>query len=167
MDNIHTMADATHRATVTVLTKDLIGPPLDWAVAKIKGLPIKYDPMGFGPGANGGYWIWTDHGADPSIMEKIGGKFSPSTNPSQGQPIMEEYGIGALYRSRTACRPADWFATPDDQDWRESYEGEQFDPAFMVAVHPGSYGPTMLIAGMRCHVATKLGDTVDVPKELL
>ena len=27
-------------------------------------------------------------------------------------------------------------------------------------------GPTMLIAAMRCYVASKLGDTVDVPEEL-
>lgn len=28
------------------------------------------------------------------------------------------------------------------------------------------YGPTPLIAAMRCYVASKLGDEVDVPKEL-
>lgn len=28
------------------------------------------------------------------------------------------------------------------------------------------YGPTPLIAAMRCYVASKLGDTVDVPEEL-
>ena len=29
------------------------------------------------------------------------------------------------------------------------------------------YGPTPLIAAMRCYVASKLGDTVDVPSELV
>jgi len=29
------------------------------------------------------------------------------------------------------------------------------------------YGPTYLIAAMRCYVASKVGDTVEVPKELL
>ena len=29
------------------------------------------------------------------------------------------------------------------------------------------YGPTPLITAMRCYVASKLGDDVDVPKELL
>lgn len=28
------------------------------------------------------------------------------------------------------------------------------------------YGPTPLIATMRCYVASKLGDTVEIPKEL-
>ena len=29
-----------------------------------------------------------------------------------------------------------------------------------------AYGPTPLIAAMRCYVASKLGDNIDVPKEL-
>jgi hypothetical protein len=32
---------------------------------------------------------------------------------------------------------------------------------------PYGYGPTPLIAAMRCYVASKLGDEVDVPEELL
>jgi hypothetical protein len=31
---------------------------------------------------------------------------------------------------------------------------------------PWLYGPTPLIAAMRCYVASKLGDTVEVPEEL-
>ena len=38
------------------------------------------------------------------------------------------------------------------------------------AAHPKgtnvSFGPTPLIAAMRCYVASKLGDTVDIPEEL-
>lgn len=36
-----------------------------------------------------------------------------------------------------------------------------------VAVHEQYYGPTPLIAAMRCYVASKLGDAVDVPGRLL
>lgn len=40
-----------------------------------------------------------------------------------------------------------------------------------IAAHPedGAYffGPTPLIAAMRCFVASKLGDEVDIPKELM
>jgi len=39
------------------------------------------------------------------------------------------------------------------------------------AAHPRniyvSFGPTPLIAAMRCYVASKLGDEVDIPEELL
>jgi hypothetical protein len=31
---------------------------------------------------------------------------------------------------------------------------------------PNSYGPTPLVAAMRCYVASKLGDEVEIPEEL-
>lgn len=34
---------------------DLGGVALDWAVATCEKLPIKFDPMGFGIGPNGGF----------------------------------------------------------------------------------------------------------------
>lgn len=43
-------------------------------------------------------------------------------------------------------------------DWEASMRGD----AFVV-----SSGPTPLIAAMRCYCASKLGDTVEVPEELL
>ncbi len=33
--------------------------------------------------------------------------------------------------------------------------------------HISGHGPTPLIAAMRCYVASKLGDTVDIPEELV
>jgi hypothetical protein len=46
-------------------------------------------------------------------------------------------------------------------DWSaESFNGEGIDVA-----HIG-FGPTPLIAAMRCYVASKLGDEVEVPNEL-
>jgi hypothetical protein len=45
--------------------------------------------------------------------------------------------------------------------------------AWVAKTHVGEglcvsmYGPTPLIAAMRCYVASKLGDEVDVPRELL
>lgn len=44
--------------------------------------------------------------------------------------------------------------------WRASYT----TPTKKVLYQ---HGPTMLIAAMRCYVASKLGDEVDVPEELL
>ena len=67
-----------------------------------------------------------------------------STNWSQGGPIIEREGIGVS--------PDTWL------DW------------WVAQVKGGVYrdhGPTPLIAAMRCFVASKLGDEVDVPGELL
>jgi hypothetical protein len=92
--------------------------------------------------------------------------YHPSTNWAQGGPIIEREGIGILFDGGSACRKASWFATPDDQSISTSYEGECFDPAFMVSEDAGVYGPTPLIAAMRCYVASKLGDEVEIPEEL-
>lgn len=100
----------------------------------------------------------------------VGGRgypFAFSTDWSQGGPIIEDEGIGLLFDSGSACRKPSWFATPDAQCTQEGYEGEYFEPAFMVAESAGLRGPTPLIAAMRCFVASRLGDEVDVPEELI
>lgn len=65
--------------------------------------------------------------------------FTPSTDWAQGGPIIEEQGID-LYQSGS------WAAE-------------------MGGVHRQE-GPTPLIAAMRCYVASKLGDEIEVPKEI-
>lgn len=42
---------------VEVQTNKLLGLALDWALANVQGLPVRYDPMSFGATANGGYWV--------------------------------------------------------------------------------------------------------------
>jgi hypothetical protein len=38
--------------------------------------------------------------------------------------------------------------------------------AILAGAHYAEFGPTPLIAAMRCYVASKLGDEVDIPEEL-
>jgi hypothetical protein len=65
-----------------------------------------------------------------------------STDWADGGPIIEREGIELLCES-LGFR---WVAMPQKgPEWR---------------------GPTPLIAAMRCYVASKLGDEVDVPEEL-
>lgn len=66
--------------------------------------------------------------------------YHPSTDWAQGGPIIDRESIG-LMPSRTA--------------YYERDGGTYY-----------SYGPTPLIAAMRCFVASKLGDEVEVPEEL-
>lgn len=65
-----------------------------------------------------------------------------STDWSQGGPVIEREGI------TLRCGLHGWDA-----------ELEEFDAI--------SHGPTALIAAMRCYVASKLGEGVEVPDELL
>lgn len=72
--------------------------------------------------------------------------FGPSEVWSQGGPIIERERINLR-----ASGAGDWAASSHD------------------VPHPNriiQYGPTPLIAAMRCFVASKLGDEVDVPEEL-
>lgn len=62
-----------------------------------------------------------------------------------------EYGGPIIEREKIAIDP-----DADDGQWAASTRDA---PCYWV-------GPTPLIAAMRCYVASKLGDTVDVPDEL-
>jgi hypothetical protein len=68
--------------------------------------------------------------------------WEPSTNWAQGGPIIEQEGIClVLNQHRT------WDAHKDNVNFFET-------------------GTTPLIAAMRCYVASKLGDEVEIPEEL-
>lgn len=74
--------------------------------------------------------------------------FIPSTDWAHGGPIIEREGINLVHQGDAH----DWDASLWDyaeQDW-----------------HLHTEGPTSLIAAMRCYVASKLGDEVEVPEEL-
>ncbi|OOV05786.1 phage protein NinX family protein [Rhodoferax fermentans] len=77
-----------------------------------------------------------------------------STDPAQGQPILEREGVhtGPLTYGN-ACRVIG--------KWRGiiGYAPDGGEHLFE------QFGPTMLIAGLRCFVASKLGDEVEVPDD--
>jgi hypothetical protein len=91
------------------------------------------------------------------------GPFHPSTDWSLGGPIIEREGI-LLRPIRHPGHGLDglWLAMYDDANtgtlvqWvkRVSWPRHYFE------------GPTPLIAAMRCYVASKLGESVEVPEEL-
>lgn len=118
-----------------IKTKELVGPTLDWAVAKCEGWDVADD-----------FWI-----TDP---EEAGtgqplSDFRPSTDWSQGGPIIECQHITlswvvSNYLYVVGC----WSAHIPQTNGKILY------------------APTPLIAAMRCYVASKLGDTIEVPEAL-
>ena len=70
------------------------------------------------------------------------GFYRPSTDWAQGGPIIELEGI-ELFRNN------------EKNYWFTSKARNQI-----------GFGPTPLIAAMRCYVASRIGDEVDIPKEL-
>ena len=124
-------------------TSELMGPALDWAVAKAADylsrqgnhwmvkLPYVSVRMNFVPG--------------PRCV------FTPSTRWAQGGPFIEQEKI-CLTRPR-------W-----DGQWTALlvYEDRSFDGVASVEFD----APTPLVAAMRCYVQSRLGDEVEIPEEL-
>ena len=71
--------------------------------------------------------------------------FNPSTNWAQGGPIIEREGISV--------------ATDDVEPWCGFIEDDETNTLFFS-------GPTPLIAAMRCYVASKMGDEIELPEEV-
>ena len=118
-------------------TSELTGPALDWAVAKC----VKpAHAMVRTHQDNRSNWHVTLHGESSN--------YAPSTDWSQGGPIIEREKISVIHMEGT-------------QHW----VARKFQPACDTT--PKSEGPTSLIAAMRCYVASKLGDEVEIPEELI
>ena len=123
-----------------VKVSEAIGPALDWLVAKVEGY-LRGEP---------GAWqvdlsTLSSHMPIPMPFPR---SYSPTTRWSQGGPIIEREKINLN------CGDDTWGVA--EGVWE--------------AAHPKStnvsFGPTPLIAAMRCYVASKLGDEPEVPEEL-
>ena len=126
-----------------IKTNGLIGTALDWVVVECEHAVkrYKYGSPVFNQKTKRVY--------ETQGLEQIGVNFAPSTDWAQGGPIIEREGItwvweGDLSDSEDRIYEATDWATGNKQE-----------------------GPTPLIATMRCYVASKLGDEIDIPDELL
>ena len=128
-----------------IKTSELTGAALNWAVAKCvhESLRHRYGSPCFNPKTKRVY--------ETEGLQQIGVNFAPSTDWSQGGPIIEKERLHLLPLVNTLHADRQWECSslvPDvgDSVW--------------------ALGHTPLIAAMRCYVASKLGDTVDIPQEL-
>lgn len=118
------------------------GPVLDWMVATC---------------------VWTDRVVSVDVwpsahivevpvspQSEIKFRYEPSTNWAQGGPIIEREFVTLAYLK---------------VDGAIRWEARKFSKSHtrFLAME---YGPTPLTAAMRCYVASKLGDEVDVPEVL-
>ena len=106
-----------------MLTNELVGAALDWAVAKCEGIDDKF---------------WDDDRL--CFLNEWDEDIEPSINWAQGGKIIE--------RERISI---EWTG----EDWMSYIKhDEEF------------FGATPLVAAMRCYVASKLGDEVQLPEGL-
>ena len=118
-------------------TSELTGAALNWAVGKCEGLSIESD-----------WWDWDRL----CFVDKFNVDFEPSCDWLQGGKIIEREGISICNLEANDWKVNGWTASV----------GELWSPN-----DDGWISPTPLIAAMRCYVASKLGDEVEVPEELL
>lgn len=94
--------------------------------------------------------IWPDDIGNTVPFHHDGSDYAPSRKWAHGGPIIEREFIH-LHGGVKSNGDSDWCAlrVKDDKS----------------ACHKG-HGPTPLIAAMRCFVASRLGDDVEIPNEL-
>jgi hypothetical protein len=133
-------------------TSELTGAALNWAVGVAQGMQWKSDP-------DIGLYTRSPSGSryvlkvlDYATMEDWSLRpYTPASSWAHAGPIIEREEI-SISREFASSRVewAAWTPAPIRDD------AEAF-----------GYGPTPLIAAMRCYVASVLGDTIDIPAELI
>lgn len=126
---------------IEVKTADLAGEALGWAVGKAESLDLQLVP----PGYNGVPWrVFALYQGQAIEHAK---RYNPWEDWALGGPLVEKYKLDLGAPMEMKLGP--WNA---NTEWG----------------HPsGQKGGTALVAACRAVVASRLGDTVQVPKELI
>ncbi len=128
-------------------TADLIGPDLDAWVARAEELRTEIRMRKGVPHA----YIFID----TAVVEGQPRIYSPSTDPSEGQPIMERERITSISIREDAWLAGVEYSLCDAQFYGPFSSGGLSNPSSF-----GFLGETMLIAGMRARVAQVYGNEV-------
>lgn len=125
---------------IEVRVSNLLGAPLDWAVAQVEGIETSW--------RYGRELVKVHDRGGIKLIESIRSIYSPSSDWSQGGPLIEKH-LGSIHHN------------PHLEDSSCRYSAGPAGAGIWL------YGPTALVAFCRTLVLTKLGDTVQVPKELI
>lgn len=137
-----------------IKTSELTGAALDWATAKAVQLPIYQ----CGEGWPGNRFVNEESLRRPIVTVGLTGRmllegpkasenkeWSPSTDWAQGGPLIQMYEIDLKVVAEGVWQASNFFND--------------------LAIHR-FLGDSPLVAAMRCYVAHKLGEEVEIPKEL-
>lgn len=126
----------------TMAVADVKGKALDWLVAECQGYTLTSDGINH----------LLERGNELRILGPNSASlhYSPTTNPSHAHEIIEANGISSITKK---------FLQDPSRLWLAYIEGR--------SVESGQFGPTRLIAVMRCYVYSKRGENVEVPYALL
>lgn len=128
-----------------IKTQGLIGPALDWSVAKAVG----YDRIMVG---SGGSTVWAVKYEGNQVISHHD-DYSPSTDWEQCGPLISHYQVEFYHQGG-------YYTAIIDSDTQENCL------ECGCVIDGGINGTDHLLAACRAIVAANLGDTVDVPEEL-
>lgn len=120
-----------------VKTSEVSGAALAWLVAQCEGTDVR----------------WSAPHEQLLIVGLPYSVWHPHKDWNQGGPIIEREGIATRQVS--------------DKTWRADYSEAVLKHDNSAYAYLQQKGTTALIAAMRCYVASKLGDGVEVPDELM
>lgn len=155
-----------------VKVSELTGAALDYAVAKCEGgTNFHYDTVAT-------YWITIDGKARALAKGwSRSQSFIPSTSWEHGGPIIERENISIIRcdddyatDSKGYCtneRIQVWAASIGQNNLQYSSFYQDSDGQYEIVEDDCIYGPTPLIAAMRCYVAAKLREEIEIPEELI
>lgn len=131
-----------------IKTAELTGAALDWAVAIAMGWLKQIAITDYGDGQEEVFFFHPVRDDQDEVVHAGGDRWKPSTDWSVGGPIIEREGISIDQRKGEPCR---------------AFIGKPINQAFAMFAPHGE----PLTAAMLCFVASRLGDEVDVPDELI
>lgn len=131
-----------------IKTSELTGAALDWAVAKCEGVNEEAFNLYYTP-------------TEPSDLDTNGyPEFHYSTIWAQGGPIIEREDINVNHYTYSEVT----------EFGQEIYRKDGWTAFTTVSAYwmtpKRAYGPTSLIAAMRCYVMIHFGDEIEIPQEL-
>lgn len=132
---------------IVVKTADLAGEALGWAVGKAEGLEVYLEP----PGYNGVPWrVFARYQGEATVHAK---RYNPWEDWALGGPLIDRIDPQEQRFPKVlgGGRSAEVWIDLDDGDARVGL----------------GRGENRLIAAARAYVAAKLGEFVQVPKELI
>lgn len=140
---------------IEVKTADLKFGALDWCIARVEGIEVELTPPNYGDGTS----LVFIKGAEPL--------YRPSTNWEQGGPLIEKYKVSISPPTSPVHRN---FGYMDKRNgyaeagvWGSTIFGKERKYRRTAFHHPDS----PLVAAMLAIVQSELGDTIQVPKELM
>lgn len=134
---------------IEVKTADLIGEALGWAVGMAEGLELELEPPHYGT-------AWRVFARHRYTVTEQAKRFNPWEDWAVGGPLIDKHHV------QTSFNGSGFSQSPTGQYWCAYVCKPSGQQEF-----PSGGGPNALTAACRAIAQAKLGDTVQVPKELM